>query len=114
MIVKNDKDIKNPFSITKVTVNATLHDLIAEVKTTMTFYNNHDDDLEGEFYYPLPEIATLTGYALDIEGQMVDGVVVEKNKGRQVFETIARRSIDPGLLEWTKGIKFKTRIFPMP
>ena len=30
-------------------------------------------------------------------------MVVEKAKGRQVFESIVRQGIDPGLLEWTKG-----------
>lgn len=44
----------------------------------------------------------------------MDGVVVGKDKGRQVFETEVRKGIDPGLIEWTKGNTFKTRVFPIP
>ena len=45
-------------------------------------------NMEGDLYFPLPEGATVSGYALDIEGRMIDGVAVEKHKGRQVFENI--------------------------
>ena len=62
----------------------------------------------------LPEGSTISGYALDIQGKMIDGVAVEKDKGRQVFEKIVRQGIDPGLIEWTKGNNFKTRVFPIP
>ena len=58
--------------------------------------------------------ATVSGYALDVNGAMVDGVVVDKDKGRQVFEKEARKGVDPGLIEWTRGNHFKTRVFPIP
>ncbi|MEM9487985.1 MAG: VIT domain-containing protein, partial [Myxococcota bacterium] len=65
-------------------------------------------------YFPLPQGATVSSYALDVNGQLVDGVVVSKDKGRQVFETEVRKGVDPGLVEWTRGNNFKTRIFPIP
>ena len=37
-----------------------------------------------------------------------------KQKARQVFEKIVRQGIDPGLVEWTRGNNFKTRVFPIP
>ena len=80
----------------------------------MTFANPTDRVMEGDLYFPLPQGSTVSGYALDIEGKMVDGVAVEKHKGRQVFEQIVRQGIDPGLIEWTKGNNFKTRVFPIP
>ena len=45
---------------------------------------------------------------------MIEGVAVEKDRGREVFEKIVRQGIDPGLVEWTKGNNFKTRVFPIP
>lgn len=45
---------------------------------------------------------------------MRDGVAVEKQQARQVFEDIVRQEIDPGLVEWTKGKNFRTRIYPIP
>jgi hypothetical protein len=90
-----------------------IHGAAAETKMTMTFYNPHSRVLEGQLYFPLPEGAFISGYALDINGVMVDGVVVEKKKARQVFENVVRRKIDPGLIEWAAGNNFKTRIYPL-
>jgi hypothetical protein len=100
--------------ITAVTVEARVFGPVAETRMTMVFSNPHSRALAGDLYFPLPEGATVSGYALDIEGTMVDGVVVEKDKGRQVFEKTVRQGVDPGLVELTKGNNFKTRVFPIP
>ncbi|TFG63937.1 MAG: DUF2135 domain-containing protein [Spirochaetales bacterium] len=84
------------------------------VSCTITFYNPGSRQAAGDFYFPLPEDSVVSGYALDINGVLVDGVPVEKQKARQVFEKIVRQGLDPGLAEWTKGNTFKTRVFPIP
>ena len=103
-----------PLMLSNLDIDVKIHGVIAETKMTMTFFNPHNRLLEGELYFPLPEGSTVSGYALDINGVMVDGVVVEKKKGRVVFEKIVRQGIDPGLVEWVKGNNFKTRIYPIP
>ena len=103
-----------PLGLAKVVTDVRIHGPVAETKTTMTFRNPHDRALEGDLYFPLPQGSTVSGYALDIKGVMVDGVAVEKHRARQVFEKIVRQGIDPGLVEWTKGNNFKTRVFPIP
>lgn len=47
-------------------------------------------------------------------GWLIDGVVVETEKARQVFEKEQRKGVDPGLVEWAQGNTFKTRVFPIP
>ena len=76
---------------------------VAETTTTMTFTNPTARAMEGDLYFPLPEGATISGYALDINGVMVDGVAVEKHEARRVFEEVVRQGIDPGLVQWTAG-----------
>jgi len=100
--------------LTNYCAHVTINGFIAETNITMTFLNPNDLVLEGEFIFPLPQGSFLSGYALDINGVMVDGVVVEKQKGRVVFEKIVRQGVDPGLVEWVEGNSFKTRIFPIP
>ena len=39
--------------------------------------------------------------------------VVEKQRAREIYETILREKRDPGLLEWTGGNLFKARVFPI-
>jgi len=108
------KDKSEPLGLSKLDIDVRIFGYVAETSTTMTFYNPSDRVLEGDLYFPLPEGTTVSGYALDIEGKLIDGVAVQKHKAREVFEKIVRQGIDPGLVEWTKGNNFKTRVFPIP
>lgn len=78
------------------------------------FYNPNDRILEGEFEFPMADGQHIVRYALDVEGKLREGVVVEKAKARMAFENTIRRNIDPGLVEKTKGNNFRTRIYPLP
>ncbi|MBX7185552.1 MAG: DUF2135 domain-containing protein [Vicinamibacteria bacterium] len=98
-----------PLSIEKMEVQVSATAFLAETTTTLTFRNDNTRALEGDLVFPLPEGSTLSGYALD-----VDGVVVEQQKARVVFEAEVRKGVDPGLAEWVKGNNFRTRVWPIP
>ena len=100
--------------LSELSVDVEVMGNIATTKLDMIFVNDTNRILEGELEFPLGEGETVTGYALDINGKMRQGVVVEKDKGRQVFEAIVRQGIDPGLIEKTSGNNFKTRVYPLP
>lgn len=87
---------------------------LAVTTVDMVFYNPNDRTLEGELQFPLAEGQSISRFALDINGTLREGVVVDKNKGQEIFESITRRKVDPGLLEKTKGNNFRTRIYPLP
>ena len=95
-------------------ISAEIKGNISTTTYELTFYNPNNRILEGEFEFPLLNGQTVIGYALDINGKMREGVVVEKETARQTFETIERQNIDPGILEKTKGNNYKTRIYPIP
>ncbi|MEK7486897.1 MAG: VIT domain-containing protein [Planctomycetota bacterium] len=103
-----------PIQIKSLSIEVTILDTVAETTMRLTFHNSSDSELEGEFILPLPEGSTISGFALDIQGQMVDGVVVEKHKARAAFEREKRKKIDPGLVEWIQGNHFRSRIYPIP
>ncbi len=113
-LVAQEDDKSQPLAVRKVDVEVRILGSLAETRMTMVFFNAAQRQLAGDLYFPLPEGATVSGYALDINGAMVDGVVVEKDKARQVFEKEVRKGVDPGLVEWTRGNHFKTRVFPIP
>ena len=100
--------------VSRVDVDVRIVGYLAETRMTMVFANPWQRPLGGDLYFPLPEGATVSGYALDVNGTMVDGVVVEKEKARRVLETEMRRGVDPGLAELALGNVFKTRVFPIP
>lgn len=103
-----------PMQVREMSVRARIQGLFAEVETTLSFYNPNGRPLEGELVFPLPDGAAVCGYGLDVGGQLVDGVVVKKEKARVAFETETRRRVDPGLVEFVKGNVYRTRIYPLP
>src|ERR1039458_1333785 len=114
VLMVDDANRSTPLAISKVDVDTRIFGFVAETRMTLVFRNALNRPLAGDLYFPLPVGATVSGYALDVNGAMVDGVVVEKDKARQVFEKEARKGVDPGLIEWTRGNHFKTRVFPIP
>lgn len=103
-----------PLTLEKMDIVATVSGPLTRTRTTMVFRNPFERQIEGELVFPLPEGARVSGYALDIHGVMVDAVPVTREKARVAFEKEVRRRVDPGIVEWTKGNHFKTRIFPIP
>lgn len=100
--------------VTRVAIATSIVGNLAETKMTLTFGNTTGRVMAGDLYVPLPAEATVSGYALDVAGRMVEGVVVAKAEARRIFEKEVRRGVDPGLVEWTRGNVFKTRVFPIP
>ncbi len=98
----------------KLNIEVQIMGNIATTTMTMTFFNNSTKILEGELTFPMPEGVTISKYSLDINGKMRAAVPVEKAKATEVFESVERRRIDPGLLEKVEGNNFRTRIYPMP
>ena len=103
-----------PLHLTEVEIENQIIGFLVQTKMTMVFYNPNDRQMEGNLYFPLPEGTTIGGYALDVNGVMVEGVAVEKAQARIAFEKEVRKGVDPGLVEWVKGNRFQTRIYPIP
>ena len=87
--------------------------LFRKTKATFTFTNPNARTMSGEFEFPIPEGAFVCGYSLEVNGEMVPGVVCEKEKARVAFENETRKGVDPGIVEQVKGNIWRTRIFPL-
>ena len=86
---------------------------IAYTTAEMHFTNSSTRQMEAELLFPLPEGVSVSRYAIDINGKMREAVPVNKTKGKQVFEAVEHKRVDPGLLEKVDGNNFKTRIYPI-
>ena len=82
--------------------------LYRRVKTTFTFTNPNSRQMSADFEFPIPAEATVCGYALEINGTMVPGVVCGKEKARVAFESEKAKRVDPGIVEHVKGNVWKT------
>lgn len=113
-IIGHTRNNDNPMRLDVLNVDIKVVGQIAITTLDMTFYNSNARTMEGEFNFPLGEGQTVSRFALDINGSLREGVVVEKEQGRKTFEAIVRKGIDPGLLEKTKGNNFRARVYPLP
>jgi len=104
---------EQPIELQSLKIDSNISGGLAETTVRMTFYNPNNRPLEGNLKFPLLDGQQITAFALDINGKLRQAVPVEKAKGRQVFEEVERRGVDPGLLENTQGNNFSLRIYPI-
>jgi hypothetical protein len=86
---------------------------IADSTVTAKFVNPAEDFLEGRFTLDLPPGAVVTGYALDVDDTLIDGVLVDPLKARREYQARVRENIDPGVAEVSRGNQFSTTIYPI-
>lgn len=107
-------DARIPVGLRAATVNVETDGSLARTTLLLTLYNPNDRLLEGTLQFPLQAGQQVSAFALDIGGELRDAVPVPKQKAQQVFESIERRNVDPGLLEQTAGNQFRLRVYPIP
>lgn len=108
------KEYKNSVALESMQINVEIFGNLAKTTSTLVFKNNSNRVLEGNLTFPLPENTTVSGYAIDINGKLRNAVPVPKERATEVFESIQKRNVDPGIIEKVEGNNFKTRISPIP
>jgi len=103
-----------PLTVGYHKVSVDIRDQIARTVIEESFVNHTNAVLEGVFYFPLPADASISGFGMWIGDKLVEADVVEKQRAREIYETILREKRDPGLLEWSGGNIFKARVYPIP
>ncbi len=86
---------------------------VAAVTVDAAFANPTVETLEGDLRLRLPQAAIVSGFALDVGGQMVDGVLVDRPQARAIYDQRVRRGVDPGLGEVVAGNVFETHVHPI-
>jgi Ca-activated chloride channel family protein len=103
-----------PVGLRDAAVRIEVDGSLARTTLDLVLFNPNDRILEGTLEFPLQPGQQIAGFALDVNGAMRDAVPVSKPKAQQVFESIERRNVDPGLLEQTAGNQFRLRVYPIP
>lgn len=94
-------------------VTVTIDNQVAQTRIDQTFVNDSAYQLEGTYIFPLPEDATVSDFAMYVDGKRMEGQVLDRNQARQIYEEIVRRQRDPALLEYLGRGAFQARIFPI-
>lgn len=105
---------KVPVALRSASVQVETDGGLARTTVLLTLSNPNDRLLEGNLSFPLQPGQQVSGFALDVAGALREAVPVPKPKAQQVFESVERRNVDPGLLEQTAGNQFRLRVYPIP
>lgn len=100
--------------LTEQEVKVEIRDHAAVTHVTQRFHNPTSRPLEAVYYFPIPEGATTTDFALWMNGERIRGEVLPREQARATYENIVRRMRDPGLLEYVDAQLFQASIFPVP
>jgi Ca-activated chloride channel family protein len=91
--------------------------ILSQVATThveQIFRNDTDATLEGTYFFPIPEQASITEFAIWDGDRRLVGEVRSREEARRIYDEIVRRQRDPGLLEYAGKDLFQASIFPIP
>jgi len=113
MLIPKDETIP-PLAIESQRVDIQIKDGTATARIEQIFRNSVNRNLEAVYVFPLPENASISDFAMYINGKRTSGEIVEKEKARRTYEDIVRRMKDPGLLEHMGGNLFRVSVFPVP
>lgn len=107
-------DSRQALELVAIRVDATIRGHLAPTELELTYRNHLDRDVEGDFSFPLPAGAELTGLGLYFNGRLRQAVAVERERARVAYETTVHRRIDPALAEWSSGNRADLRVYPIP
>ncbi|MGD2155261.1 MAG: VIT domain-containing protein [Anaerolineales bacterium] len=95
-------------------VDVNIENQIAVTQVDQVFYNPNDWVVEGEYIFPIPAGASVSAFQLWIDGEPVEGEIMDAEEARGTYEEIVREMQDPALLEYADQGALRARIFPIP
>jgi Ca-activated chloride channel homolog len=104
----------HPLKVKSLKIETKVQGQVATTRINQVFYNDLDFQVDGVFFYPLPEDSTFVDFATWDGDKKLRGEVLEREEARNRYLSIVRKSWDPGLLEYAGANLFQARVFPVP
>src|SRR6266542_1298086 len=100
--------------IKSIKIDTKISSQVATTHVEQIFRNDTDATLEGTYFFPIPEQASITEFAIWDGDRRLVGEVRSREEARRIYDEIVRRQRDPGLLEYAGKDLFQASIFPIP
>jgi tetratricopeptide (TPR) repeat protein len=97
----------------ELSARTAIEGMLSLTELDLRFRNPKPRQIEGRFACTLPARAAISRFAKDVNGQLMEGEVVERLRANQVYEQFLHQMRDPALLEQDQGNRFSARIFPI-
>src|SRR5436190_13851548 len=104
----------NALPVKSITIDAKIQGQVATTHVEQVFRNDTQFTLEGTYFFPIPETASIVEFAIWENGKRLVGEVRSREEARRIYDEIVRRQKDPGLLEYAGKDLFQASIFPIP
>jgi hypothetical protein len=106
--------LPNVLPVKSVKIDTTINGQAATTRVEQIFRNDTSYTLEGTYFFPIPETASIVEFAIWENGKKLVGEVRSREEARRIYDEIVRRQRDPGLLEYAGKNLFQASIFPIP
>lgn len=100
--------------VKSIKIDTKISSQVATTHVEQVFRNNTQFTLEGTYFFPIPETASIVEFALWEGDKRLVGEVRTREEARRIYDEIVRRQRDPGLLEYAGKDLFQASIFPIP
>ena len=99
--------------VASIKIDTKIQSQIATTHVEQVFRNDTDATLEGTYFFPIPESASIAEFAIWDGDRRLVGEVRSREEARRIYDEIVRRQRDPGLLEYAGKDLFQASIFPI-
>lgn len=106
--------LPNALPVKSIQLDTKINGQVATTHVEQIFRNDTQYTLEGTYFFPIPENASITEFAIWENGKKLVGEVRSREEARRIYDEIVRRQRDPGLLEYAGKNLFQASIFPIP
>jgi Ca-activated chloride channel family protein len=86
-------------SLREMTIELSIARGYARVNVRQVFENHTGEAQEGTYRFALPPGAAVGDFAIWDGLRRIPGVILEKKRARSIYQELARKAIDPGLLQ---------------
>jgi Ca-activated chloride channel homolog len=100
--------------VKSIKIDTKISSQVATTHVEQVFRNNTQFTLEGTYFFPIPETASIAEFAIWEGDRRLVGEVRTREEARRIYDEIVRRQRDPGLLEYAGKDLFQASIFPIP
>ncbi len=110
------------FSLDEMTIDIRIENGDARVSIRQIFGSHTNTVTEGIYTFALPSRAAVSDFAVWDDLTRIPGVILERRRAEELYESIKQQTIDPGLLQQgehdvdsaRRGSEFTVHIVPIP
>jgi Ca-activated chloride channel homolog len=106
--------LPNVLPVKSIKIDTKIEGQVATTYVEQVFRNDTPHTLEGTYFFPIPETASIVEFAIWENGKKLVGEVRTREEARRIYDEIVRRQKDPGLLEYAGKDLLQASIFPIP